>query len=170
MKLSTRARYGLRMMTELARALQKEKLVRLRQIAKITGLSENYMAQLAMSLRNDGLLIGVSGKKGGYCLAREPEQITVKDVVQAVQGPISLTDCATHPELCLNAPFCEARMVWVMANYRLTEVFESITLADMIDKDFVKKTRKKHPKMKLLNPDKVMASDAYVMTCPAGTD
>lgn len=169
MKLSTRARYGLRMMVELARALRKEKLVRLRQIARITGLSENYMAQLAMSLRNDGLLIGVSGKKGGYRLAREPRQISVKDIVQAVQGPIGLTDCTIHPELCLNAPFCEARMVWVLANYRLLEVFESLTLADMIDKDFMKNTRKKHPDKKLLNPDKVMATDSFIMSCPAST-
>jgi len=158
------------MMVELARALRKEKLVRLRQIAKITGLSENYMAQLAMSLKNDGLLIGVSGKKGGYCLAREPDRITVGEIVQAVQGPMGLTDCAIHPEVCLNAPFCEARMVWVMANYRLLEVFDGITLADMIDRGFMKKTRKEHPKMKLLNPDRVMASDSFIMSCPAGTD
>ncbi len=170
MKLSTRARYGLRMMVELARALRKEKLVRLRQIAKITGLSENYMAQLAMSLKNDGLLIGVSGKNGGYFLAREPHEISVKDIVQAVQGPIGLTDCTIHPELCLNAPFCEARMVWVLANYRLSEVFEGITLADMIDKDFIKNTRKKNPDMKLLNPDKIMATDSLIMNCPASTD
>jgi Rrf2 family protein len=142
----------------------------LRQIAKITGLSENYMAQLAMSLRNDGLLIGVSGKKGGYCLSREPELIKVSEILQAVQGPLGLTDCTIHPEICLNAPFCEARMVWVMANYRLNEVFESITLSDMIDKGFMTKTRKKNPKMKLLNPDEVMATDSFIMSCPASTD
>jgi len=58
------------MMIELARELKNKKLVHLRQIAEITGLSENYLAQLAIPLKNNGLLVGISGKKGGYHLSR----------------------------------------------------------------------------------------------------
>ena len=70
MKLSTRARYGLRIMVELARELQSNELVHLGKIARITGLSRNYLSQLAISLKNASLIVGVSGKKGRDALPR----------------------------------------------------------------------------------------------------
>lgn len=157
MKFSTRARYGLRMMVELARLLQDEHLVHLGRIARITGLSENYLAQLAMSLRNDGLLIGVSGKKGGYQLARPAEQIRVGDIIKALIGPISLTDCVTNPNVCMNSSDCETRTVWAIVNHRVQETLDQFTLADLIKRDWLTSMQAQHDDMSLLFPDRIMA-------------
>ncbi|MBN2226693.1 MAG: Rrf2 family transcriptional regulator [candidate division Zixibacteria bacterium] len=160
MKFSTRARYGLRMMVELARELQHTDLVHLGRIAKITGLSENYLAQLAMSLKNSGLVIGVSGKKGGYQLAKPPDQINIGEIVEAVIGPIALTECVSHPDICLNAGFCETRMVWAYVNTRVLEALNEFTLADLIRRDWLEEMHRKHPDMPLLSPNHLMLGDS----------
>lgn len=156
MKFSTRARYGLRMMVELARLLEKERLVHLGRIAKITGLSENYLAQLAISLKNNGLLIGVSGKKGGYQLAKPAREIKVGEIVQAVAGPLTATDCVDHPETCLNASFCEARALWVLITNSIASILDDYSLADLISNNWLDGVRQAHPDIKLLNPDIVI--------------
>ncbi len=160
MKFSTRARYGLRMMVELARSLKKEKLVHLGQVARITGLSVNYLAQLAIPLKNNGLLIGVSGKNGGYQLGKPPEQITVKEIIEAVQGTVGLTDCVFNPEVCLNSSFCEARLMWVLASHKLQEVLAQYTLADIIDSDWKEKIQKEFAHIPMVNPDAYLAAKA----------
>jgi len=168
MKFSTRARYGLRLMVELARELKKEKLVHLGKIAKITGVSENYLAQLAMSLKNDGLLIGVSGKKGGYYLSRPTEEIKISEIVKAVAGPICLTDCVNNPDICLNSSFCEARMIWVIMSGSMVEILERYSLEDLIDKKRLAGVVGNHAHLPLLFPDKIMAQAAVdrVDGCP----
>jgi len=168
MKFSTRARYGLRMMLELARKLQKENLVHLGRVANVTGISENYLAQLAMSLKNDGLLIGVSGKKGGYQLARPAEEITVNEIVTALIGPISVTECTCNPNLCLTSTFCETRAIWALVNSRIQKTLEEFTLADLLDSNFIQKVQSDNPDIPYLFPDRVMAEiDGNVTTgCP----
>jgi len=157
MKLSTRARYGLRMMVELARELKTEKLVHLGRIARVTGLSENYLAQLAMPLKNEGLLVGISGKSGGYHLGREPEKIKLFEIVRAVIGPIEFTDCVNNPDLCLNSSDCEARMIWVILSGTMTEILDKFTLADLIDKEKLDSIKETYAHFPLLFPDRVMA-------------
>jgi len=168
MKFSTRARYGLRLMVELARELKNEKLVHLGKIAKITGVSENYLAQLAMSLKNDGLLIGVSGKKGGYYLSRPTEEIKISEIVKAVAGPICLTDCVNNPDICLNSSFCEARMIWVIMSGSMVEILERYSLEDLIDKQKLAGVVSNHAHLPLLFPDRIMAQAAEdrVDGCP----
>jgi len=155
MKFSTRARYGLRMMVELARELQHTDLVHLGKIAKTTGLSENYLAQLAISLKNSGLVIGVSGKKGGYQLAKSPDQIKIGEIVESVIGPIALTECVSHPDICLNAGFCETRMVWAYVNTRVQQALDEFTLADLTRRDWLEEMHRKHPDMPLLNVNQI---------------
>jgi len=150
MKFSTRARYGLRMMVELARLQKKERLVQLRRIAKITGLSNNYLGQLAISLRDDGLLIGVSGQKGGYQLARPAEEITLREIIKAVQGPIFATDCVVNPDMCLNAEFCEARSIWALVTYKMQNILQEYTLADLIEKNWMQEIRDNNPDVSYL--------------------
>ncbi len=168
MKLSTRARYGLRMMVELAKELKNQRLVHLGRISQITGLSENYLAQLAIPLRNEGLLIGVSGKGGGYYLARPPEQIRVGEIVKAVIGQINLTDCVSNPDICMNSPFCEARLIWVILSGEMNGLLNSFTLADLIDKAQLEEIKKEHKHLPLLNADKYMSNGTYEDGVPAG--
>ncbi|PKK82496.1 MAG: Rrf2 family transcriptional regulator [candidate division Zixibacteria bacterium HGW-Zixibacteria-1] len=168
MKFSTRARYGLRLMVELARELKKDRLVHLGKIAGITGVSENYLAQLAMSLKNDGLLIGVSGKKGGYYLSRPASEIKISEIIKAVAGPISLTDCVNNPDICLNSSFCEARMIWVIMSGSMIDILEKYSLEDLIDKEKLAEVVGDHSHLPLLFPDKLMAQAAGAKTdgCP----
>jgi Rrf2 family protein len=157
-------------MVELARALRSERLVRLGRIAKITGLSENYLAQLALSLKNNGLLIGVSGKKGGYQLAKPVEDITIGQIIQAVSGPVVITECVAHPDICLNSSFCESRAVWTLIYDRVTEVMNEFTLADLIDKNWLTAIRASYPNVALLNPDVVMSEDHWRAENQFGND
>ncbi len=172
MKFSTRSRYGLRMMVELARALLTEDKVHLGRIAKITGLSVNYLAQLAMPLKNHGLLIGVSGKHGGYRLGRSPEEIRISEIIEAVQGPVSVTDCAINPDVCLNASFCEARAIWVILSSSIMKILGKYTLADLIDKRRMQELRKEYAHLDLLDPDRTMAGNEYEHPkgCPVKTE
>lgn len=171
MKFSTRARYGLRMMIEFARALRKEPMVTLGKIAEITGISINYLAQLAIPLRNNGLLIGTAGKKGGYQLGKRPEDIRVGEILAALQGRIGLTDCTLNPDLCLNSAFCEARIVWVIASHKITEVFDGFTLADLVDKKWKEKIQKQYDFIPHLNTDHFLSSlDDVGQSCPANPE
>jgi len=158
------------MMIELARELRKEEIVRLGKIAKITHLSEKYLAQLAIPLKKAGLIVGVSGKKGGYHLGRNPGEIKVGEIVDSLTGKFYLTDCVNSPEICLNCSFCEARIIWTILSGRISEFLDGITLADMIDKDYVKDIRKEYAHLPLLNPDQILAeTDINIRgACPSG--
>ncbi len=160
------------MMVELARLLKKERLVHLGRIAKITGLSENYLAQLAISLKNHDLLIGVSGKKGGYQLARPAAEIKIGEIIQAVSGPLAATDCVDHPEICLNSSFCEARALWVLISHSVTNVLNDHSLADLINKGWLAELRGNHPEIGLLNPDIILAdnNNENLPGCPVSSD
>ncbi len=169
MRFSSRARYGLRMMVELARLLQSENLVQLKRIAEITGLSNNYLGQLAILLRDNGLIIGVSGKKGGYRLSRPPEQISLREIIRAVQGPIFATDCVQHPDLCLNAEFCEARTVWALLSHKMQEVLDEFTLADIINPEWRSAVEQKYPDVSYLTIKRMIRSPEFIagMGCPS---
>lgn len=170
MKFSTRARYGLRMMVELARLLEKERLMQLGRIAKITGISENYLAQLAIPLKNNGLLLGVPGKKGGYQLAKPAADIKIGEIILAVSGPLTITDCVDHPEICLNSSFCETRAVWVLISNSISNVLNEHNLAELVQKNWLGSLRKNYPEIELLNPDIVLAknNDESSPGCPVG--
>ena len=146
------------MMVELARLLEKQRLVQLGRIAGITGISENYLAQLAIPLKNNGLILGVSGKKGGYQLAKSAADITIGEIIQAVSGPLTITDCVDHPEICLNSSFCEARAVWVLISGNITDVLNRYSLDQMVKRDWLGNLRGNFPDLDLLNPDMVLAS------------
>lgn len=168
MKFSTKARYGLRMMVELARELKKEKLVQLKKIAKITGLSENYLAQLAIPLKNNGILLGISGKNGGYRLAKSADKIKISDIIRAVGGPISLTDCVANPEICMNSSFCETRMVWLILSGMMAEFLENHSLEDLINKAQFANVCKKYSSLPLIQDGKMIFDSPlnYVPGCP----
>ena len=156
------------MMVELARELQKNDLVHLGRIAEITGLSCNYLSQLAIPLKNAGLIKGVPGKMGGYRLAKSPEKISIAEIVRAVIGPVSLTECVTDPSICNNSTFCEARTVWTIVNSQIQQTLEELTLADLIARNWLSNVQKKHSDMPLLFPDKVMSKIDYdtQLGCP----
>lgn len=138
MKLSTRGRYALRMMLDLAKQQGEERPVSLTSVAKRTGLSRGYLEQLALALRTAKLLRGVSGRHGGYRLARAPEQISIGAIIEATIGPVCLVDCLDDPEGCLLTDTCECRVVYRLINHRISEVLRSYTLADLLNPGWIR--------------------------------
>lgn len=135
MKISSRARYALRMLIEIDRLGSGGKAVSLKDIASRTRISRRYLEQLAIGLKNRSLIHGLSGRGGGYRLARPAEQITIGQIFQAAIGPINIVDCVRHPESCLAADVCGCRSIYQLVNSRITEVLEEFTLADLAKRD-----------------------------------
>ncbi|MEW5764729.1 MAG: RrF2 family transcriptional regulator [Acidobacteriota bacterium] len=131
-KLSTRARYALRMMLDIARNGGESEPVSLSGVSERTRVSRGYLEQLAIVLRNHNLLRGVLGKQGGYRLARPAQEITLREVVEASIGPIAILDCVLEPDHCAQSEACECRFLYLLINHRVVQVFEDYSLADLI--------------------------------------
>ena len=133
MKLSTRARYALRMTVDLARSCSDNEPVSLSEVSNRTDISRGYLEQLALTLRNAKILRSVPGRRGGYLLARPASQITVGEIVEASIGPISIVGCVESPEICNRTDGCECRTLYEMVNDCVTNVLHSYTVADLLD-------------------------------------
>lgn len=133
MKLSTKGRYGLKAMFQLAIS-QGNGPVPLKQIAEKQNLSESYLEQLFSTLRKDGLLNSVRGSQGGYLLSRPPEEITVGNILRSLEGELSPSDCIIEGlNECERETICVTKNVWVKIKDSIDEVVDSITLKDMIE-------------------------------------
>jgi Rrf2 family cysteine metabolism transcriptional repressor len=132
LKLSTKARYGLRSMVELA-LREGEGLTQLTEVARAQHISPRYLEQLAAPLRNAGLVRSERGPHGGYELAKPAEAITALDIVRAVEGPPDLLDCVATSSVCDRAGACAARNLWKRASEAITGVLAESTLAELRD-------------------------------------
>lgn len=132
MKLSTKGRYGVRAMFDLA-LHQGDGPIPLRSIAERQGISENYLEQLVATLRNEGLVNSVRGAHGGYMLAREAEEITIGDIIRVLEGPIALTDCVSEDidDECDKSDECVVSFIWQQVKDNIDEVLDSITLENL---------------------------------------
>ena len=132
MKLSTKGRYGLIAMHQLAQDYGQGP-ISLKSIAEKQGLSENYLEQLFASLRKDGLLTSVRGAYGGYMLSRAPDDITVGQVLRALEGEIAPYECVDGTDhACTRGDDCATKLVLVKIKDSIDQVIDSITLNDMI--------------------------------------
>lgn len=131
MRLSTRGRYGARFMLDLA-IHGGQGPVLLKDLAERQGLSVKYLEQLVGPLRKAGLVKSKRGVRGGFQLARAPEEIRMLEVVEAVEGSLILVECVAHPKGCPRADDCATKEVWSKAARAIREVLAGITLADMI--------------------------------------
>ena len=134
MKLSTRGRYGLRAMLDIA-INQGDGPITLNSISKRQGISVGYLEQLMVPLKKEGLIRSVRGAQGGYLLAREPDKITVGDIIRALEGPIAPVACVSedYPEECDRAEGCVTRLVWAKVRDSIAQVLDSLTLADLME-------------------------------------
>lgn len=132
MKLSTKGRYGLMAMFELALEYGNGPIP-LRSIAEKQGLSDNYLEQLFSVLRRDQLINSVRGAQGGYMLSRPPKEITAGDILRSLEGEIVPADCTSdNPKECAKEDTCATKLVLVKIKSSIDEVIDSITLQDML--------------------------------------
>jgi len=131
-RVSTKGRYALRAMVDLASHDNDEPVAR-RDIAERQGISADYVAQLFRPLQDAGLVEGVKGPGGGYRLTQQAERIRVRDVVEAVEGPLALAPCVEECDEppCPQQGHCPTRRVWERLSRRMIEVLEAYTLADL---------------------------------------
>ena len=131
MKLSTRGKYGLYAMIFLAQH-DGEGPQSLMAFSAL-GTPEAYMEQLLGSLRRANLVKTVRGAQGGYQLSRSPGDITARDVIEAMEGPLSFSECVSDKSsACGRSGDCPARGVWEFLTGRVNGLLDSITLTDMI--------------------------------------
>lgn len=133
MKLSTRTRYGIRAIIELAQ-YEGQRPLQLRTIAERQDISVKYLEQLMGVLRSAGIVRSVRGSKGGYALARPPEQIRLSEVFHCLEGPVTTTECVEDEDYCKRSADCVARELWVEVEGAINRVLDSITLADMVQR------------------------------------
>ncbi len=133
MKITTRSRYGTRMMVELAAHYDQGPL-QIGEISRKQGLSVKYLEQLIIPLKRAGLVRSVRGPKGGHILTRPPEEITVWDVVSVLEGSKGVTLCVPNPDICERSHICPTRDVWSLVSKAIRETLSQITLADLVKK------------------------------------
>ncbi|KUO52680.1 MAG: Rrf2 family transcriptional regulator [Desulfitibacter sp. BRH_c19] len=133
MKFSTRARYGLRAMVELAINYNPNEPVPLSDIAEKQGISEGYLEQLMTFLRKGGLVRSVRGSQGGYILNREPKDITAGDVVRCLEGPLAPTNCVAEEdsEICERAGLCATKDLWTRIRNAIARELDTTSLEDL---------------------------------------
>jgi len=131
MKLSTRTRYGVRLMVALARNYGKDPVF-LKDIAKGENISEKYLSLIIIPLRGVGLVNSVRGAYGGYNLTKDPSQITLKEIFDVLEGDCSLVDCVKNPSSCSRVPICASHDIWAVIGEKISETLSSITLEKLV--------------------------------------
>lgn len=106
--------------------------VTIREIARRNRIPESFLEQLLGTLRKQGLVSSIRGPQGGYILAREPEEITVSDIINSLEGPIKLAECIEVP-LCGEARKCPSRVLWSRIKKSIDEITQTTTLKDLIN-------------------------------------
>lgn len=132
MKLSTRTRYGMRAILELAESYGNGAL-RLKTIAGHQELSVKYLEQLMAILKSAGIVRSVRGPRGGYILAKPPGQIRVSECFICLEGPVITTECVEDDSFCTRAEDCVTRQVWTQIQKAVMEVLDSMTLQNLVE-------------------------------------
>jgi len=133
LKVSTKGRYGLRAIVDLA-VNDNEGQVSLKSVAERQGLSENYLEQLFAALKKSGIVKSIRGAQGGYMLAKPAEKITVGDVLRSLEGTLCPVDCIDldTPTSCQRADACVTAPVWIKLRDKINEVVDSFTIEDLV--------------------------------------
>lgn len=133
MKISTKGRYALRMMLDLAVNNTGEP-VRIRDIAARQGISEKYLEQIISTLNKAGYVRSVRGPQGGYHLAKDPAQYTVGMILRLTEGSLAPVACLVDEEnVCERQAGCATLQLWQMLNQAISDVVDKVTLADLVE-------------------------------------
>ncbi len=130
MRLSTKSRYGTRAMVEIAR-LYPNTAVKRKMITEAQMIPDSYLENILVSLKESGLVLTIRGAKGGYQLAKPPEEITVLMIVEALEGPIKPVPCIDTEYHCRIRENCSTAPVWEEMYSAVKDVLKGYTLSDL---------------------------------------
>lgn len=133
MKLSTKGRYGLRGLLDLA-LHQSEGLVLLKDIARRQEISLPYLEHLITPLIAGGIIKSTRGTRGGVSLLKHPQEIKLSEVIQLLEGSIAPVECVNHPRICLRSNLCVTRDIWGEMKKAMNGVLETTTLQDLVER------------------------------------
>ena len=132
-KLSTKGRYGTRLMENLAHNYNNgNEAVILKSVSDSEEISIRYLEQIVIPLKISRLVKSIRGAGGGYTLARRPSEIKVSEILHALEGSCCLVDCVEDPDYCDRIPICASYDIWKEASNLLKNYFDSITLQDLV--------------------------------------
>lgn len=133
MKLSTRIRYGVRAMIDL-KLHEQDSPVLVQAIAERQEISRKYLDNLLLALKTAGLVRSVRGARGGYTLAKQAQDITLRDISTALRGETALTECALEKKVCSRVDTCPSRDIWKEMTDTLEAYLQNTTLEDLARK------------------------------------
>ena len=134
MKLSTRCRYGSRALLEIAKCYSREPVKR-KEMCKRQGISESYLENILISLKSAGIIETIRGAHGGYILARQPGEISLLDVAQALEGSVSSVECLDDKTLCSRSGRCVTQDVWQEVKNAEEQVLRNTSIQDLVERD-----------------------------------
>jgi Rrf2 family transcriptional regulator, cysteine metabolism repressor len=141
MKLSTRSRYGVRLLFELALNYKNGNML-LKEISKKQDISEKYLSNIIVLLRRANLVNSERGAHGGYTIAKKPSNITIKEIVDVLEGSPYLIECIENNKVCKKKELCPSQELWKNLDNEISKFLQSITLQNLVD-NFNKKQNKK---------------------------
>ncbi len=133
MKISTRSRYGIRALVNLA-VINEDRPVPLKTVAERDGIPFMYLQKLAAPLVRGGILRATRGIKGGVWFAKPPEHIKLSEVVNILEGRIAIVDCVDSEEECIRSRCCALRGVWNQLKHSIDTILENTTIRDLADR------------------------------------
>lgn len=134
MRLSTRTRYGMRILVQIASDCRGQECVRGHVVAEKQGISDAYLEQILIPLKTAGFVRTVRGRNGGYALNTDPESITVLDIIEMFEGRIKLADCQPEGKGCERVAYCPMSDVWQRLAEGVRTEAAKITLAELMAK------------------------------------
>ncbi len=132
-RLSTKGRYGTRVMVALAKRYGYG-MVLLKEIAREEDISEGYLEHILPLLKSAGLVRSNRGAHGGYVLSKPPSEITLKDIIETTEGSLTPVECVDSPAVCHRADFCVTRDVWQDLKDSIAQTLDSINLQELVKK------------------------------------
>lgn len=146
-RLSTKGRYGTRLMLNLANNYSNgNEAIILKSVSEDENISIRYLEQIIIPLKINKLVKSIRGAGGGYILARHPSKIKLSDILDSLEGTMSLVECVEDKDYCDRTNICATHDIWKEASSMLQDYFESLTLQDLADHEKKKKKKKKSQK------------------------
>jgi len=130
MKITTKSRYAIRSIFALVLMGGDERPIALTQVAEHEDISRKYLEQIFIKLKKSGIVEGSRGAQGGYMLSKAPQQITLKEIIYAMDGPVNISDC-TQEETCDNFESCGINWLWSGLKETVDNYLENISIYDL---------------------------------------